>query len=362
MKTVRNLLTVIAALAIAASTWAGGTPLGTAFTYQGLLKQSGNPVTGSYDFQFSLWEDVGGVTQVGSTIPINAVAVASGAFTVELNFGAGAFAGDQRWLKVAVRPAGGGSFTALSPLQALNAAPYALHALNPGPQGPAGPAGPGGPQGPPGETGAAGPQGPPGRQGAQGVQGPQGLQGPPGAQGVQGLPGAQGVQGPPGAQGLQGPPGVQGPPGPSGIAGGAYAQGTAGSSSLSYLDSGTNAFAFIGPYVTLTPATGEALYIDATVALGSTASGGASNLDLSIGYRVTGSGAAPIDGISDFLQGLKVPQNIRIPFALNRIIATGVLTAGTSYDVGLVGRTPFGAGTNWNSNDWVRVSVLRFRP
>jgi hypothetical protein len=104
------------------------TPLGTTFTYQGRLTQSGNPVNGSADFQMSLWDGPGvGSVQVGNTLARTA-AVAGGTFTVDLNFGVGVFNGDERWLEIAVRfPSGGaGSFTTLTPRQRLNASPYAL--------------------------------------------------------------------------------------------------------------------------------------------------------------------------------------------------------------------------------------------
>ncbi|HXF68556.1 MAG TPA: hypothetical protein VNK89_02010, partial [Thermoflexus sp.] len=103
--------------------------LGTAFTYQGQLKSGGSPVNGNCDFQFSLWDAASGGTQVGTTQTRTGVAVSGGYFTIpDLDFGAGAFQGDARWLEVAVRcPAGGGSYTTLSPRQALTAAPYALY-------------------------------------------------------------------------------------------------------------------------------------------------------------------------------------------------------------------------------------------
>ena len=105
--------------------------LGTAFTYQGQLKQAGNPVNGNCDFQFSLWNASSGGTQVGTTQTKSNVSVSNGLFTTSLDFG-GVFTGDARWLQVAVRcPTGSGMYTNLSPRQALTAAPYAL-GLRPG--------------------------------------------------------------------------------------------------------------------------------------------------------------------------------------------------------------------------------------
>ena len=139
-------LVLLALITIATPAPATGTPLGSSFTYQGVLKQAGAPANGSFDFQFSLWDSAAGTTQVGSTVTQPAITVANGQFKADLNFGSSAFAGDERWLKIAVRPAsgqgGGGGYTALAPLQRIAAAPYALHALNGGTQGPPGPAGP----------------------------------------------------------------------------------------------------------------------------------------------------------------------------------------------------------------------------
>jgi len=119
---------LIALVAVAPSQ--GATPLTTAFTYQGQLKQGGAPFDGTADFQFSLWDAATGGAQIGTTVQVNAVNVASGLFAVNLDFGAAAFSGDARWLQLAVRPATDViAFTTLSPRQPLTAAPYALYAL-----------------------------------------------------------------------------------------------------------------------------------------------------------------------------------------------------------------------------------------
>lgn len=101
--------------------------LGTSFTYQGQLRQGDNPLTGSCDFQFSLWEAASAGAQIGSTLTKTAVSLNDGLFTVQLDFGMGVFRGEARWLAIAVRcPSGSGAYTTLSPRQALTAAPYAL--------------------------------------------------------------------------------------------------------------------------------------------------------------------------------------------------------------------------------------------
>ncbi|MGH2522846.1 MAG: hypothetical protein ACRDH2_10125, partial [Anaerolineales bacterium] len=110
-------------------------PLGAGFTYQGQLKQNGSAVNATCDFQFGLFDAASAGAQIGSTQTVSSVSVSNGLFSVALNaadeFGSGAFAGDARWLEIAVRcPAGSGNFTTLSPRQALTAAPYALFAQN----------------------------------------------------------------------------------------------------------------------------------------------------------------------------------------------------------------------------------------
>jgi len=110
------------------------TALGTAFTYQGQLKKAGSPISDTCDFQFSLWDASTGGTQIGSTQTKTGVSVSNGYFTIpNLDFGAGAFQGDARWLQIGVKCAGDSDYVPLSPRQALTAAPYAL-GLRPGAQ------------------------------------------------------------------------------------------------------------------------------------------------------------------------------------------------------------------------------------
>jgi hypothetical protein len=100
-------------------------PIGTGFTYQGQLKDGGNPANGQYDLQFKLFDAASGGVQVGSTVTVANQTVTGGLFTVVLDFGASAFSGQARWLEIAVRPTGGGTYTTLSPRQPLTAVPYA---------------------------------------------------------------------------------------------------------------------------------------------------------------------------------------------------------------------------------------------
>lgn len=93
------------------------------FTYQGMLKASGVPANGNYDFQFSLWTANSGGSQVGSTLTRIGVSVGNGLFTAELDFG-NVWDGSDRHLQIAVRPSRGGSYTTLSPRVKVNRAPY----------------------------------------------------------------------------------------------------------------------------------------------------------------------------------------------------------------------------------------------
>src|SRR5208283_5445299 len=90
----------------------------TALTYQGRLNSGGTPANGVYDLQFTLYDAGLGGNPVGNPVAVAALAVTNGLFTVALDFGSGAFTGAARWLEVAVRPTGNGSFVTLAPRQA----------------------------------------------------------------------------------------------------------------------------------------------------------------------------------------------------------------------------------------------------
>jgi collagen triple helix repeat protein len=145
-------------------------PVGSAFTYQGQLKDAGSPASGIYDLQFALFTGASGDSVV-DTVSVDDLAVTDGLISTSLDFTDAPYDGQALWVEVRVRPGtSSGSYTTLAPRQALNATPYALYALtgNPGPQGPTGPQGPIGMTGPQGPNGPAGPQGPTGPQGPAG--------------------------------------------------------------------------------------------------------------------------------------------------------------------------------------------------
>ncbi|MGE3074164.1 MAG: hypothetical protein AB7N24_13000 [Dehalococcoidia bacterium] len=105
--------------------------ISSSFSFQGRLSTAGVPADGSYDFDFYLYDSLAGGNQVGSTISMAAVPVAAGLFTVDLDFG-DVFHGAQYYLEIQVRPAGGGSFTVLSPRETLGAVPNAHYASEAG--------------------------------------------------------------------------------------------------------------------------------------------------------------------------------------------------------------------------------------
>jgi len=124
---------LIVYVALAAGQASQAAQVGTAFTYQGRLTDGGNPANGDYDLQFELYDNNTGPSQVGSTIALDNVSVTDGLFTVQLDFGSAAFAGDARWLQAAVRPGdSSSSYTTLSPLQELTPTAYALWAADAG--------------------------------------------------------------------------------------------------------------------------------------------------------------------------------------------------------------------------------------
>jgi len=107
------------------------TAQGTAFTYQGQLTAGGAPAGGVYDLRFTVYDS----TNLPGTIIAGprtnaATAVTNGLFTVQLDFGAGVFDGNARFLDIAVRTNGGSTFTVLAPRQPITSAPYAVQALN----------------------------------------------------------------------------------------------------------------------------------------------------------------------------------------------------------------------------------------
>lgn len=106
-------------------------PVGTAFTYQGELNQSGMPASGSFDFSFELFDMPAGGSSLASAVALEDVDVVGGVLTVELVFGSAPFAGDLPWLQVGVREgADVGPQEILALRQKITPVPFALPALD----------------------------------------------------------------------------------------------------------------------------------------------------------------------------------------------------------------------------------------
>ncbi len=159
----------------------------TEMSYQGELQNNNALANGNFDMRFRLYDAAVAGAQIGGQVAVLNVPVTNGKFTQNMTF-AGAFAGQQRWIEIDVRTAGGGGYTTLTGRQKITTAPYAAFALS-------GNAGPQGPVGPQGATGATGANGANGATGAQGVAGPQGATGATGSTGAAGPVGPQGAIG-----------------------------------------------------------------------------------------------------------------------------------------------------------------------
>ena len=127
MPRARIVASIIGVILVVATLVMAQTPVGTAFTYQGRLSDSGAPATGPYDLEFKLFDAASAGTQIGGTVALGSVPVGNGVFTVLLDFGGGAFTGSARWLQVGVRPgATNGAYSTILPRQALTPTPHAI--------------------------------------------------------------------------------------------------------------------------------------------------------------------------------------------------------------------------------------------
>jgi hypothetical protein len=112
----------VACLALFLSTGAAFAQTST-FTYQGRLTDGGSSPTGTYDIEFKLYDALTSGNLQGSpnTVTYPTVSVTSGVFTVQLDFGASAFPGADRFLEISVRHPGDASYATLAPRLLLTA-------------------------------------------------------------------------------------------------------------------------------------------------------------------------------------------------------------------------------------------------
>jgi hypothetical protein len=86
--------------------------------------------TGQTDMRFRLYGSLEGGTQIGDTVSVSDVQVLVGTFTVQLNFGANAFPGANRFIEIDVKRLVGTGYVTLTPRQPLTSVPYAVRALS----------------------------------------------------------------------------------------------------------------------------------------------------------------------------------------------------------------------------------------
>lgn len=126
-----RVIPCILSFALFAAGVATAAPLGSSFTYQGRLEEAGQPASGSYDFEFRLHADLSGALPIAAPEVREDIALTGGVFSVDLDFGSAAFAGEARYLAIAVRPGTStGAFTPLAPRLRVAPAPYAITASN----------------------------------------------------------------------------------------------------------------------------------------------------------------------------------------------------------------------------------------
>jgi hypothetical protein len=119
-------------LATASLTFSAYAQSSTALTYQGFLRDNGQPANGVYDLRFALYDSPSGGNQIGSVVFVEDVTVADGLFTVEVDFGTAPFnTGARRWIEIGVRPGNSqGGHSLLTPRIELTPVPYAIYAQN----------------------------------------------------------------------------------------------------------------------------------------------------------------------------------------------------------------------------------------
>lgn len=128
--TYRSLAAVVGIIAAAAGAFAE--PVGTAFTYQGVLTDAGAPLDGPQDLRFTLYDAVTAGTILAGPVEALDVAAEDGRFSTEVDLG-DVFDGSATWLEVAVRPgSSSGDYTVLHPRQPVTATPAARHAVHAG--------------------------------------------------------------------------------------------------------------------------------------------------------------------------------------------------------------------------------------
>ena len=106
--------------------------LGSAFTYQGRLTDSGQPANRNYDLRFRLFGVAAGGSVVAGPVTQDNVPVTDGLLNTMVDFGP-AITGNALWLEIGIRPAGSAeAYVVLTPRQPLLPAPYAIYSSTAG--------------------------------------------------------------------------------------------------------------------------------------------------------------------------------------------------------------------------------------
>ena len=125
------ILTLILSLGLKSiNSYAAPLPIGSAFSYQGVLKDSGSPANGNYDIGFELFTTATGNLSLLTDEFLN-IPVTDGQFTLpQVDFGDAVFAaGTEIWINLYITKTGSGlPYVELTPRQRLNAVPYAVQA------------------------------------------------------------------------------------------------------------------------------------------------------------------------------------------------------------------------------------------
>jgi len=120
----KNNRTLLAAAGLALAALAPAANAQTAFTYQGVLEESGSPVTGLENIRFRVFDAPTGGALIGETT--QNVDVTDGVFSAELNFGPlNTIDPNSAWLEIAINT-GPGTFATLG-RQRLTATPFAAN-------------------------------------------------------------------------------------------------------------------------------------------------------------------------------------------------------------------------------------------
>ncbi|MDJ0653548.1 MAG: hypothetical protein QNJ40_05330 [Xanthomonadales bacterium] len=93
----------------------------TVFSYQGELRENGNPVRGTVDLEFGLFDAETGGTLLAPEQFEPGVLVSGGVFTLEIDFADSVLAEGELWLETRVRTTGQSEFAALTPRHRITA-------------------------------------------------------------------------------------------------------------------------------------------------------------------------------------------------------------------------------------------------